>query len=265
MTPQKSSGRHRRLEIAITQVQRRWGVCALRPLSQAKASPPALSTGFASLDQATGIGGFPRGRISELSGPPTSGKTSLALLSAARAQQRGGICAYFDLGQDLDPDYARRCGIDLQRFLIVRPPRSAETLTIAVSLVRHQGLQLIVFDARTDFWPATEAMRRLASDLRLLNMALSSTPCVALFLMTDAPNQRPSPALRLPLPEHSALHLRVVQERWIRQPWRDITGYVAVIVVAKNKLGSPGKRATISVIFNNIVYGRDGAWDGGRL
>lgn len=271
MVSQGHSGRYRRLEVAVAQVQRQWGPRALQRLPRtATATPPALPTGFDSLDAMTGIGGFPRGQISEILGPATSGKTSLALLALARAQRCGGIVAYFDLGQGLDPDYAQRCGIDLPRLLLVDPPDGLEALTIATNLARHRGLQMLVFDAQPAFWlsPDGRVEKGLASSLRLFSAALASTPCVTLFLTVNEDGQALSSTLdypgRLPLPECAALRLSVAHERWIRRPWEDVAGYVAVIVALKNKLGTPGRQATISIIFNGIVRGCSGAWDGGE-
>jgi len=272
MASQKHSSRHRRLEVTVSQVQRRWGSRALQRLPQAAAAaaPPALPTGFAALDAATGIGGFPRGQISELLGPATSGKTSLALIALAEAQRCGGIGAYFDPGRALDPDYARRCGIDLHRLLLVHPPDGVEAFTIAASLARRRGLQLIVFDSRPEFWSPADAgsERRLASGLRLFSAALASMPCAALVLTLSEAGQFLSSALdypgRLPLPECAALRLSVAHERWIRRPWEDVSGYTAVILVLKNKLAAPARQATISIIFDDTVRRYSGAWDGGR-
>lgn len=265
MTSPKRAGRYRRLEVAVAQVQRRWGPRALRLVSQTTPPPSALPTGFVSLDAVTGIGGFPRGRISELLGPSTSGKTSLALIALAHAQRCGGIGAYFDLVRALDPDYARRCGIDLHRLLIVHPPNMAEALAIAASLARRRGLQLIVFDTNPASWPVADAgpVRGLAPGLRLLSATLASTPCVALFLTTNDSAQPDYPG-QLPLPAYATLRLSVVHERWIQWPWEDVTGYVAVVAVIKNKLGAPGRRATITITFNDAVRGHGQAGDGGQ-
>lgn len=258
--------RYRRLELAVSQVQRQWGPRALRLLSQAAPSFPVLPTGFVALDAATGIGGFPRGQITELLGPATSGKTTIALIALARAQRCGGIGAYFDLGWTLDPEYARCCGVDLHRLLIVRPHSGEEALAIAANLVRRRGLQLVVFDARPEAWlPASPGPERsLALGLRLLSTALAATPCVALFLTLHEAGQSLSSALdypgQLPLPESAALRLRVACERWIQRPWADISGYMATIVVAKNRLAAPGRQATVSITFDGAVQGCSGVW-----
>jgi recombination protein RecA len=270
MASRKHSGRYHRLEVAVSQVQRRWGPRALRLSPQVPGAPlpSALSTGFDALDATTGVGGFPRGQISEILGPATSGKTSLALIALAKAQRCGGIGAYFDLGQDLDLDYVARCGIDLHRLLIVHPPNGSEALAIATSLARRRGLQLLVIDGRPGLWVSADAgsERRLASGLRLLNAALASTPCAALFLTLNEGEQAFSSALdypgRLPLPECAALRLQVAHEKWIRQPWDDVTGYTAIITVVKNRLAAPARSATISIIFNGTVQGYSGPWDG---
>lgn len=271
MASSKHSSRYRRLEVAVSQVQRRWGPRALQQLPKASptTAPPALSTGFTDLDVATGIGGFPRGQISELLGPATSGKTSLALLSLAGAQRCGGIGAYFDLGRALDPNYAGRCGIDLHRLLLIHPPDGIEALSIATSLARRSSLQLMVFDSPwPESWlPADGASeRRLASGLRLLSAALASTPCVALFLTLNEDGQIPSSALdypgRLPLPECAALRLHLTHERWLWWPWQDVSGYVAVVAVVKNKLAAPARQATVSITFNGAVRGYSGIFEG---
>lgn len=270
MASHKHSTRHHRLEVAVSQVQRRWGPRALQRLPQTShaAPTPTLATGFAALDVLTGIGGFPRGQISELLGPATSGKTSLALIALAKAQRCGGIGAYFDLGQDLDLDYAARCGIDLHRLLLVYPPDGGEALAIATSLARRRGLQLIVIDCRPELWlPADAAAeRRLAANLRLFNAALAASPCAALFLTLSEDEQALPAAFdypgRLPLPECAALRLQVAHEEWIRQPWEDIIGYTATITVVKNRLAAPAQSATISIVCRGAVRGYSGPWDG---
>ncbi len=263
MASQKRSGQYHRLEVAVTQVQRRWGTHALRLLPPTAAAPsPALSTGFLTLDTATGIGGLPRGQISEVIGPTTSGKTSLALSALAKAQRCGGIGAYFDPGRALDPEYAGRFGVDLHRLLLVHPPDGAEALAIAAALARRRGLQLQVFDLRPESWlPADSAgERRLALALRLFCAALASTPCVALFLTAGEADQDLSSAHaypgQLPLPECAALRLRVTHEQWIQQPWEDVAGYEVTVAVVKNRLAAPGHQVKVPITFDRAVWER---------
>ena len=115
-----SSDKKKRLEMTVASIQQRWGWQALRKLdsSSATAAVPHISTGFPNLDQALGIGGLAKGRVSELLGPATSGKTTLALKFLVQAQANGGAVGYVDHARFFDPDYAHRCGLDLSLSLI---------------------------------------------------------------------------------------------------------------------------------------------------
>jgi recombination protein RecA len=135
-----------RLQPLIAAIQRRWGVHALRCGGQAPAGAlPALPSGFPALDAALGIGGLPRGRLTELLGAATSGKTTIALHALAAAQARGERVGYLDLPATFDPEYAAWCGVDLPALLLIRPQTPPDALDLLPPLVAS-GLGMLLVD-----------------------------------------------------------------------------------------------------------------------
>src|SRR6266540_7066822 len=138
-----------RLEQVIAAIQRRWGTHALRLLGDAATAPavPVVTTGFAALDAALGIGGVPRGRMTELLGTPTSGMTTIALTLIARAQEQGDLVGYVDISRMFDAQYAASVGVDLPSLLLVRPTTAADALEIIQALVGSGGVGVLVVDS----------------------------------------------------------------------------------------------------------------------
>src|SRR5512136_2494209 len=137
------------LDMTVAAIQQRWGPQALRRWGQAptRVEIPHVPTGFLALDNALGIGGVPRSRITEFLGVPTSGMATLALKVVARAQAMGDMTAYLDLGYTFDPDYAARCEVNLKHLLLVRPHTGDEALEILHSLVAGRGIGILIFDS----------------------------------------------------------------------------------------------------------------------
>jgi len=239
--------------MTVAAVQRRWGQKALRKLeaSITTARIPYIPTGFPALDQALGIGGLAKGRVSELLGPATSGKTTLALKFLAQAQADGGSVGYVDHARFFDPDYAHRCGVDLSRLLIVSPYDLPEALAMTEALVESSGLSALVFDGQDALWNDADATQLFAAYLDRLAAPLARSGTVALFL--HAPLTTGSPGLSA-LAHHAAVRLRVVRERWLSRHG-DIRGYEVKVEVLKNRLGPAGRAVTITVEFNGTVRG----------
>ena len=128
----------RALDLALSQIEKQYGKGAIMKLGGADASVdiPAISTGSLGLDIALGVGGVPRGRIIEIYGPESSGKTTLTLHAIAEAQARGGVCAFIDAEHALDPQYAQRLGVDTSELLLSQPDNGEQALEIADMLVR---------------------------------------------------------------------------------------------------------------------------------
>lgn len=252
------NNRRKRLAATVAAIQRQYGPRALRPAKQIIRDIPAISTSFPALDQAlSGVGGIPRGRITELLGTPTSGMTTIALKIVAQAQAAGDHAAYLDLSATFDPDYAVRCEVDLAKLLLVRPRSGREALEIALEVIASRGAGLLVFDAVTDLLAAPGQAPALAGLLAQFPAALSRSPCAALFLTPLHFGSAMSPANYPPdfaLPHLASLRLALKKERWLTQR-RDVRGYQASVQILKNKFGPAGQSARLSIIFNGTVRG----------
>ena len=140
--------RTRALGATLSQIEKQFGKgSVIRLGGQPVVAAPAISTGSISVDYALGIGGFPRGRISEIFGPESSGKTTVALQVVAQAQKAGGMAAYIDVEHALDPGYAKRLGVNLDDLLVSQPSSGEEALRICETLVRSNALDVIVVDS----------------------------------------------------------------------------------------------------------------------
>jgi recombination protein RecA len=247
------SGKAKRLEMTVTTIQRRWGPRALHKLEGAATGVevPHIPTGFAALDQALGIGGLAKGRVSELLGPATSGKTTLALKFLVQAQAGGGAVGYVDGARFFDPDYAYRCGLDLSRLLIVLPDNLEEALAMTEALVGSGGLTALIVDGLDERWNDAGAAPLLAAGLNRLVAPLSRCGMVLLFLRSPLPSR--SPALSA-LAHYATVRLFVVRERWLRRHG-DVRGYEARVQVRKNRLGPAGRAVTLAITFNGTVHG----------
>lgn len=206
-----SRKRKKRLEATLAAIRRRWGPSAIRRLEgpAADAPPPCIPTGFPALDQAlAGLGGVPRSRMTEILGQPTSGMATLALKVIAQAQTKGDSAAYLDLGQTFAADYAARCGVDLDRLLLVRPPSGLEALEIVQALVAGRGAGVLVFDAVAHLLAGPQKAQAMAALLHQLPPLLARSACAAIFLTPlqagDAMSARNYPP-GFPLPHHASL------------------------------------------------------------
>jgi recombination protein RecA len=254
----KKRGRRRQLDMAVATIHRRYGPQALvkgKPASAGGDSVPHISTGFPALDRALGIGGLPKGRVCELLGPATSGKTTLALKFLAQAQAGGGQVAYVDQALYFDPDYAYRCGLDLSRLLVGTSHDLREALALTEALVHGGDLAALVFDVLDFLWTDPKAAHLLAATFNRLPAALSRSGMV-LLVLHESPTESPagsSPALSA-LAHYAAVRLQVARERWL-QHHVDIRGYKARVEVLKNRLGPAGRAVTLTIEFNGTVRG----------
>jgi recombination protein RecA len=242
------------LEAAVAAIHRRFGPGAL-VRGKPAAAPDAVAhvpTGFPDLDRALGIGGLPQGRVCELLGPATSGKTTLALkfLAQAQAADRRREVAYVDQALYFDPDYAHRCGLDLSRLVVATPRDLAEALAATESLARNGGLSALVFDAFDFLWTDPLAGAHLAATLGRLPPFLARTGTVLLVLHET---EGEGPALSA-LAHTAAVRLHVLRERWLKQGG-DVRGYEARVEVVKNRHGPAGRAAKVAIEFNGTVRG----------
>ena len=183
------------LETALTQIEKQFGKGAVMRLGQnAAMQVDAIPTGSLSLDLALGIGGLPRGRIIEIFGPESSGKTTLALHCIAEGQKNGGIAAFIDVEHALDPVYAKALGVDIDSLLVSQPDTGEDALEIAEALVRSGAIDVIVVDSVAALAPKAEIegemgashvglqARLMSQALRKLAGSISKLNCVAIFI-----------------------------------------------------------------------------------
>jgi recombination protein RecA len=188
--------REKALEAAISQIERGFGKGSIMRLGQNEKAVEveAISTGSLGLDIALGIGGLPRGRVIEIYGPESSGKTTLALHVIAEAQKRGGICGFIDAEHALDTVYARKLGVDLEQLLISQPDTGEQALEIADTLVRSGAIDVLVVDSVAALTPKAELegemgeqlpglqARLMSQALRKLTGSISKSRCMVIFI-----------------------------------------------------------------------------------
>jgi recombination protein RecA len=183
------------LDAALSQIERAFGKGSIMKLGASTALEiEAISTGSLGLDIALGIGGLPKGRVIEIYGPESSGKTTLALQTIAEAQKRGGICAFVDAEHALDPVYARKLGVKIDDLLISQPDTGEQALEIADTLVRSGAVEVLVIDSVAALTPRAELegemgdqlpglqARLMSQALRKLTGSISKTNCMVIFI-----------------------------------------------------------------------------------
>ncbi|MBH68681.1 MAG: recombinase RecA [Rhodospirillaceae bacterium] len=193
---QDSMDKSKALEAALGQIEKAFGKGSVMKLGQQQDSVDieAISTGSLGLDIALGIGGLPRGRIIEIYGPESSGKTTLALHAAAEAQKKGGVCAFVDAEHALDPAYAKKLGVDIDELLISQPDAGEQALEIADTLVRSGAVDVLVVDSVAALVPRAELegemgdthvglqARLMSQALRKLTSSISKSNCLVIFI-----------------------------------------------------------------------------------
>lgn len=196
MAVQKPEERTKALDAALSQIERSFGKGSVMRLGQNEAviETEVISTGSLGLDIGLGIGGLPKGRVIEVYGPESSGKTTLALHVVAQAQKKGGTCAFVDAEHALDPVYARKLGVDLNSLLISQPDTGEQALEIADTLVRSGGVDVLVIDSVAALVPKAELegemgeshmglqARLMSQALRKLTGSISKTGCMVIFI-----------------------------------------------------------------------------------
>ena len=190
-----SMDKNKALDAALSQIERAFGKGSIMKLGANSALEiESISTGSLGLDIALGIGGLPRGRVIEIYGPESSGKTTLALQTIAEAQKRGGICAFVDAEHALDPVYARKLGVKVDDLLISQPDTGEQALEIADTLVRSGAVEVLVIDSVAALTPRAELegemgdqlpglqARLMSQALRKLTASISKTNCMVIFI-----------------------------------------------------------------------------------